>query len=112
MNNTCWFLSEMDRAKHSRLYESKNNNTLLDNIDLYGLTTYPDGGVRTTVADLSRYLLCIMNKGLYKGTRILEEETVSEMLTPDYIDSYTKFWNIGDQAVSYTHLTLPTICSV
>ena len=97
MNNTCWFLSEMDRAKHSRLYESKNNNTLLDNIDLYGLTTYPDGGVRTTVADLSRYLLCIMNKGLYKGTRILEEETVSEMLTPDYIDSYTKFWNIGDQ---------------
>ena len=97
MNNSCWFLSEMDHAKHSRLYESKKNNTLLDNIDLYGLTTYPDGGVRTTVADLSRYLLCIMNKGLYKGTRILEEETVSEMLTPDYIDSYTKFWNIGDQ---------------
>ena len=97
MNNTCWFLSEMDLAKHSRLYESKNNNTLLDNIDLYGLTTYPDGGVRTTVADLSYYLLCIMNKGLYKGTRILKEETVSEMLTPDYIASYTKFWGIGDQ---------------
>ena len=97
MNNTCWFLSEMDREKHSRLYESKKNNTLLDNIDLYGLTTYPDGGVRTTVADLSRYLLCIMNKGLYKGTRILKEETVSEMLTPDYIDSYTKFWGVGDQ---------------
>jgi len=97
MNNTCWFLSEMDRAKHSRLYESKKNNTLLDNINLYGLTTYPDGGVRTTVADLSRYLLCIMNKGIYNGTRILKEETVAEMLTPDYIDSYTKFWNIGDQ---------------
>jgi len=97
MKNTCWFLSEMDRSKHSRLYESKKNNTLLDNIELYGLTTYPDGGVRTTVADLSRYLLCIMNKGLYKGTRILKEETVSEMLTPDYIDSYTKFWGIGDQ---------------
>ena len=97
MNNTCWLLSEMDREKHSQLYESKKNNTLLNNIDLYGLTTYPDGGVRTTVADLSRYLLCIMNKGLYKGTRILKEETVSEMLTPDYIDSYTKFWGVGDQ---------------
>jgi len=97
MNNTCWFLSEMDLAKHSRLYESKKNNTLLDNIDLYGLTTYPDGGVRTAVADLSYYLLCIMNKGLYKGTRILNEETVIDMLTPDYIDSYTKFWRIGDQ---------------
>jgi len=97
MNNTCWFLSEMDLSKHSRLYESKKNNTLLDNIDLYGLTTYPDGGARTTVADLSYYLLCIMNKGLYKGTRILNEETVVDMLTPDYIDSYTKFWDIGDQ---------------
>ena len=97
MNNTCWFLSEMDRAKHSQLYELKKYNTLLDDIELYGLTTYPDGGVRTTVTDLSYYLLCIMNKGLYKDTQILKEETVTEMLTPDYIDSYTKFWGVGDQ---------------
>jgi CubicO group peptidase (beta-lactamase class C family) len=97
MNNTCWFLSEMDRSKHTRLYESEEKHTQLKNVDLYGLTTYPDGGVRTTVTDLSYYLLCIMNKGLYRGTRILKEETVSEMLTPDYIDSYTKFWGIGDQ---------------
>ena len=38
-----------------------------------------------------------MNKGVYKGTRILNEETVIDMLTPDYIDSYTKFWGVGDQ---------------
>ena len=97
MNNTCWFISDMARSKHTRLYESKKNNTILENIELYGLTTYPDGGVRTTVTDLSHYLLCIMNKGLYKGTRILKEATVAEMLTPDYVDSYTKFWGIGDQ---------------
>ena len=97
MNNTCWFMSEMDLSKHTRLYESEKKHTQLKKVDLYGLTTYPDGGVRTTVTDLSYYLLCIMNKGLYKGTRILKEETVSEMLTPDYIDSYTKFWGIGDQ---------------
>ena len=23
MSNTCWFLSEMDRSKHTRLYESE-----------------------------------------------------------------------------------------
>ena len=97
MNNTCWFLSEMYRSKHTRLYESEKKHTQLKRVDLYGLTTYPDGGVRTTVTDLSYYLLCIMNKGLYKDTRILKEETVSEMLTPDYIDSYTKFWGVGDQ---------------
>ena len=97
MNNTCWFLSEMDTSKHTRLYESEKRHTQLKRIDLYGLTTYPDGGVRTTVTDLSYYLLCIMNKGVYKETRILNEETVVDMLTPDYIDSYTKFWGIGDQ---------------
>ena len=97
MNNTYWFLSEMDLSKHTRLYESEKKHTQLKNIDLYGLTTYPDGGVRTTVTDLSYYLLCIMNKGVHKETRILNEETVIDMLTPDYIDSYTKFWGIGDQ---------------
>jgi len=97
MNNTCWFLSEMDRSIHTRLYESKKEHTQLKRVDLYGLTTYPDGGLRTTVANLSYYLLCIINKGLYKNMRILKEETVVDMLTPDYIDSYTKFWGIGDQ---------------
>ncbi len=97
MNNTCWFLSEMDGAKHTRLYESEKRHTQLKKVDLYGLTTYPDGGVRTTVTDLSYYLLCIMNKGLSKDMRILKEETVVDLLTPDYIDSYTKFWGIGDQ---------------
>ena len=29
--------------------------------------------------------------------RILKEETVIDMLTPDYIHSYTKFWGIGNQ---------------
>ena len=97
MNNTCWFMSEMDLSKHTRLYESEKKHTQLKRVDLYGLTTYPDGGVRTTVTDLSYYLLCIMNKGLYKDMRILKEENVVDMLTPDYIDSYTKFWGIGDQ---------------
>ena len=96
MHNTCWFLSEMDRSKHTRLYESEENHTKLKSIDLYGLTTYPDGGVRTTVADLSHYLIWIMNRGRFKETRILKEATVTEMLTPDYTDSYTKFWSIDD----------------
>jgi len=96
MHNTCWFLSEMDRSKHTRLYESEENHTKLKSIDLYGLTTYPDGGVRTTVADLSHYLIWIMNRGQFKETRILKKATVTEMLTPDYTDSYTKFWSIDD----------------
>jgi len=97
MNNTCWFISEMDRLMHSRLYESKDNHTTLDEVELYGLTTYPDGGLRTTVNDLSNYLLCIINKGKHGDIKILEETTVDNMLRPDYIDSYANFWGIGDE---------------
>ena len=97
MHNTCSFLSEMEISKHSKLYESTENNTVLKEIQLYGLTTYPDGGVRTTITDLSYYLLCIMNNGSYREKRILKETSIVDMLTPDYIDSYTKFWEKGEE---------------
>ena len=97
MINTCWFLSEMELSKHSKLYESTEDNTVLKQIQLYGLTTYPDGGVRTTITDLSHYLMCIMNNGSYKGVQILKESSIVDMLSPDYIDSYTKFWGIGEE---------------
>ena len=97
MQNTCWFLSEMEISKHSKLYESKDDNKAFKELPLYGLTTYPDGGLRTTITDLSYYLLCIMNYGSYRGKQILREESVVDMLEPDHIDSYAKFWTIGDK---------------
>ncbi len=97
MNNTYWFISEMDQSRHSRIYKSKKNNKILDEIELYGLTTYPDGGLRTTINDLSKYLLCIINQGKYKDGQILEKSTISKMLKSDFIDTYAKFWNIGEE---------------
>jgi CubicO group peptidase (beta-lactamase class C family) len=78
MDNTGWFLSEINLANHSKLYEIKAGITKL--IPLYGLTTYPDGGVRTSVSDLSKFFICLLNDGEYEGTRILEKESVDEML--------------------------------
>ncbi|MFW9917235.1 MAG: serine hydrolase domain-containing protein [Candidatus Thorarchaeota archaeon] len=37
------------------------------------------GGLRTSVLDLSRFLLVHMNKGIYNGTRILKEQTITLM---------------------------------
>ncbi|MDG6229857.1 MAG: serine hydrolase [Candidatus Thermoplasmatota archaeon] len=42
---------------------------------------YPAGGLYSTVSDLARFLIMHMNKGVYDGVRILEEETVSLMHT-------------------------------
>jgi CubicO group peptidase (beta-lactamase class C family) len=78
MDNTGWFLSEINLANHSKLYEIQSDNPKL--IPLYGLTTYPDGGVRTSVTDLSKFFICLLNDGVYEGTRILEKESVEEML--------------------------------
>jgi CubicO group peptidase (beta-lactamase class C family) len=45
------------------------------------------GGIRTSVMDLSHFLLAHMNEGVYKGTRILEKETIELMHTIQYPES-------------------------
>jgi len=42
---------------------------------------YASGGLRSTVFDLSHYLIAFMNCGVYKDVRILQNETVEEMLS-------------------------------
>jgi len=82
MNDTGWFLSEIDLKNHSTLYEQREDSTVA--IELYGLATYPDGGVRTSVNDLAKFLTCIGNDGEYDGARILKRETVAEMMKPQF----------------------------
>ena len=77
MNNTGWFLSEVDPAKHAKLYVAHNGMTIP--IPLYGGTTYPDGGVRTSVSDLSKFFIALLSGGVYEDTRILDEQSAAEM---------------------------------
>lgn len=62
----------------SKLYIYQNGMAVP--IQLYGITTYPDGGVRTSVADLSRLFIALLNHGQYDGARILEQQSADEML--------------------------------
>ena len=78
MSSTGWSLAEIDINKHTKLYKKQGNNS--ETIELYEGITYPDGGVRTTVTDLSRFFSCLLNEGEYKGSRILKKETVAEMI--------------------------------
>ncbi len=85
MDNTGWFLTEIEAGKHSKLYVVQDDLTIP--IPLYELTTYPDGGVRTSVADLSKFFIALLNDGVFEGTRILEKRSVDEMLRFQYTDS-------------------------
>lgn len=77
MKNTAWALSEINLAKHSKLYEKKGDT--LKNIPLYTFPTYPEGGIRTSVSDLSKYFTAILNNGKFKDVKILEKESVLKM---------------------------------
>ena len=85
MDNTGWPLSEIAPGKHARLYVAQDGLTIP--IPLYEITTYPDGGVRTSVSDLSRFFIALLNDGEYQGTRILEKKSAKEMLRFQYTES-------------------------
>jgi CubicO group peptidase (beta-lactamase class C family) len=77
MKRTGWHLDKIDISKHTKLYDKKGDT--LKNIALYSNITYPDGGVRTTVNDLSKYFITLLNEGEYEGMRVLEKESMREM---------------------------------
>lgn len=79
MKDTGWFLSGINLKKHANLYQ-KQADSSIKRIPLYGLTTYPDGGVRTSVNDLSHFFICLLNDGKFQNRQVLKEKTVQEML--------------------------------
>ncbi|TKC10301.1 beta-lactamase family protein [Pedobacter polaris] len=78
MDNSGWFLSEVNVKNHTKLYNKEGKD--IKQIDLYEGITYPDGGLRTTVNELSRFFIALLNEGVYGKTSILKKESVKNML--------------------------------
>ena len=53
---------------------------------LYSFYNYPDGLLRTNPTELSSFLRAYIGGGQVDGNRILTEQTVKEMLTPQHED--------------------------
>lgn len=79
MKDTGWALSEINLKNHTKLYDKIEDT--LKTIPLYTFPTYPDGGIRASISDLSKYFAAIINDGTYKGVKILEKESVRAMKT-------------------------------
>jgi CubicO group peptidase (beta-lactamase class C family) len=73
---------------------------------LYSFYNYPDGLVRTSAAELSRFLRAHIGAGALEETRILRSETVATMLSEDHygralcwsprsLDSGDRLWGHG-----------------
>lgn len=85
MDRSGWLLSEIAPGAHATLYVGHEGFSIP--IQLYGITTYPDGGVRTSVSDLSRFFIALLDGGQYEGTRILDAASAAEMLRFQYTEA-------------------------
>ena len=85
MSNSGWSIADIKIKDHAKLYEKQKGNIKL--IQLYEGTTYPDGGVRTSVNELSKFFICLLNDGEYNGIRILQKKSIDEMLRFQFNES-------------------------
>ena len=76
MINTSYSYSDMDMNKVAKIYS--DNNTL---IGYYRQHHFPAHSLKSSIDDFSHFIIAYMNGGLYKNSRILEENTILEILT-------------------------------
>lgn len=74
MNRTGWFYDEAKAQNYATLYDPKNKP-----LHVYSSITYPDGSLKTSVEDLSRYLREII-EGFAGEGRILSKDSFLTLL--------------------------------
>lgn len=95
MPGTSFFLSEIDIERLAVPYEYLLWRYIP--YEHYCYIGYPCGSVRTSVIELSHFLIAHMNGGVYNDTQILEEETVNLMHTAQYPNGgYGLGWSVSD----------------
>ena len=84
MHDTSWRVADFARDVVAMPHGFDSQSGTYKPYYQYGYPDYPDGTLRCSVLDLSRFLLAHMNGGEIGGARILEAATVAEMQTVQY----------------------------
>jgi len=82
MKNTSFHLSDFDIDKIAIPYFWLIGRYIP--LPLYEIRNNAAGGLKSTICDLSHFLIVHLNNGLYNGTRFLEESTIELMQTIQY----------------------------
>ena len=75
MFNSGFKLRDVDQAKLAMIYHDGNV------IGQYSVSHYPASMARSSLEELSHFLIAIINGGIYRNSRILQQGTVNEMLS-------------------------------
>ena len=78
MDETSFHLAELDESKVAMPYRGDSLSNFRAN-GHNGFPTYPDGLLRTSVANLARFLAMMSNEGELDGQRILSAATVRQV---------------------------------
>ncbi len=81
MKRSFWRLAEVSPSKLAMPYERVRGRSFRA-YGQYEEPNYPDGMLRSTITDLAKLAIAYMHGGEYRGKRILEAETVNEILKP------------------------------
>ena len=75
MFNTSYRNEELDLSDMALLYSGATSTS-----QPYSVPFYPATTVKSSIEELSHFVMAYLNGGMYKGTRILSEESVAEVL--------------------------------
>ena len=78
MSHSGWSVPAMDLKTHAKLYLDLHSY-----FPLYDLLTYPDGGLKTSANDLSKYLMALI-RGYHGDKTLLNEASFKAMFTPQF----------------------------
>ena len=79
MTETKWFISQVDLQKLASPHEQADGPRKLPH---FSYPFYPSGSLRTSVVEYGQFIAALLNGGVCAAGRILEEETIQEMWTP------------------------------
>jgi CubicO group peptidase (beta-lactamase class C family) len=79
MEHTGWHISDFDPDTVAMPYHYISQTGRFVPYGHYGYAEWPAGTLRTSVLDLSKFLLVHMNRGSYGGVQILSPAAVAEM---------------------------------
>ena len=83
MVDSGWHQRDVDMGRHATPYAVLDGHFLP--YQHYGLATWPDGGLRTTVIDFGRFLGMLMQGGTLHGVTVLNAATIQIMLAPQSV---------------------------
>ena len=117
MEQAYWFLADIPHRNIARPHEMSNKHMDFKEpkvLNHYGYPDYPDGQIRTTTADYSRFIQVFLNDGMVNGKQFLSKTSIDDFLKVQYPNKF-KYqaiaWNYNEFDNWIYYLLMPRLPS-